>query len=63
MGEMGEELVLASQRAVPLRLQDAGFAHHYPSLESSLRHALDRPAAASQPGGTTVQASVGTADR
>jgi uncharacterized protein (TIGR01777 family) len=63
MGKMGEELVLASQRAVPLRLQDAGFAYRYPSLERSLRHALDRPPAASQPGGTTFQAGVGTGDR
>jgi uncharacterized protein (TIGR01777 family) len=63
MGEMGEELVLASQRAVPTRLQDAGFAYRYLSLERSLRHALGRPAAVSQPGGTTFQAGAGTGDR
>lgn len=62
MGEMGEELVLASQRAVPDRLQEADFAYRYPSLERSLRHALDRPAAALQPGDTTFQAGVGVGD-
>jgi uncharacterized protein (TIGR01777 family) len=59
MGQMGEELVLASQRAVPDRLQDAGFAYRYPSLESSLRHALDRSAATSQASATTFRADVG----
>ena len=62
MGEMGEELVLASQRAVPDRLQDAGFAYRHPSLEHSLRHALDRPAAAPQPGSATVQAGTESGD-
>jgi uncharacterized protein (TIGR01777 family) len=57
MGEMGEELVLASQRAVPDRLQDTGFAFRYPSLERSLRHALDRPAETSPSGNATFRAS------
>jgi uncharacterized protein (TIGR01777 family) len=63
MGEMGEELVLASQRAIPKCLQNAGFSYRYPSLESSLRHALDRPATASQPGSTTLRAGAESGDR
>jgi len=63
MGEMGEELVLTSQRAASDRLQDAAFAFRYPSLERSLRHVLDRPATTSQPGSTTFRASVESGDR
>jgi uncharacterized protein (TIGR01777 family) len=63
MGEMGEELVLASQRAVPDRLQDAGFVFRYPSLEQSLLHALDRAAEALQPGSSMLRAGVESAER
>jgi uncharacterized protein (TIGR01777 family) len=43
LGEMGEELLLVSQRAVPDRLTAAGFGFRYPSLEAALRAALARP--------------------
>jgi uncharacterized protein (TIGR01777 family) len=41
-GEMAEETVLASQRALPTRLLRAGFTFHYPTFEPALRHALGR---------------------
>ena len=40
-GEMGETLLLGSQRMVPRRLLDAGFTFEYPELEATLRHVLD----------------------
>ncbi|MGI8842946.1 MAG: TIGR01777 family oxidoreductase [Gemmatimonadaceae bacterium] len=40
-GEMGETLLLGSQRMVPRRLLDAGFTFDYPELEAALRHVLD----------------------
>jgi uncharacterized protein (TIGR01777 family) len=40
-GEMGENTVLASQRAVPKRLLDAGYRFRYPHLEDALRAALE----------------------
>jgi uncharacterized protein len=45
-GEMGETLATVSQRVVPERLQEAGFSFTHDSIESALRAALDRPAAA-----------------
>ncbi len=39
-GEMADALLLASTRAVPRRLREAGFAFRYPDLESALRHQL-----------------------
>lgn len=45
-GEMGETLATVSQRVVPERLQQAGFSFTHESIESALRAALDRPAAA-----------------
>jgi uncharacterized protein (TIGR01777 family) len=44
LGQMGEELVLISQRAVPERLLAAGFEFESPTLESSLRRQLTSPA-------------------
>jgi uncharacterized protein len=43
-GEMGEETVLASQRVLPRRLEEAGFRFEYPDLEAALRHELALPA-------------------
>ena len=40
-GEMGEHVLLESQRVLPARLLDAGFAFSYPDLESALEHALE----------------------
>jgi uncharacterized protein (TIGR01777 family) len=39
-GEMGQELLLASIRAAPTRLLEAGFEFHFEGLEAALRHAL-----------------------
>jgi hypothetical protein len=40
IGELAEEGLLASQRVLPKRLLDSGFAFEYPYLEAALRHAL-----------------------
>jgi uncharacterized protein (TIGR01777 family) len=45
-GEMGKELILYSQRAQPVRLQQEGFVFALPSLEAALRHEFGRYAAA-----------------
>lgn len=39
---MGEEMLLASQRAVPARLQEAGFRFAFPELEGALRYELGK---------------------
>lgn len=36
-GEMGEELLLAGQRAIPIKLKTAGYSFKYPQLENALR--------------------------
>lgn len=41
-GEMADELLLASARVVPARLQATGYAFRYPTLEGALRHQLGR---------------------
>lgn len=41
-GEMADEAVLASQRAVPARAQQEGFEFAYPTVEASLAHQLGR---------------------
>lgn len=41
-GQMAEQLLLASQRAVPRRLLDAGYQFHDPELEAALRSMLGR---------------------
>lgn len=41
-GEMGDALLLSSQRVEPSVLQQQGFHFAYPSLESALRHLLAR---------------------
>jgi uncharacterized protein (TIGR01777 family) len=43
LGEMADELLLASTRAVPARLQREGFAFRHLTLESALRAALGTP--------------------
>ncbi len=40
LGEMADELLLASARAEPARLLASGFAFRYPTLEGALRQAL-----------------------
>ncbi|MGH7616389.1 MAG: TIGR01777 family oxidoreductase [Gemmatimonadaceae bacterium] len=44
MGEMAEDTLLASQRAIPRRLLDAGFEFQYPTIESALRPLVTRTA-------------------
>jgi uncharacterized protein (TIGR01777 family) len=46
LGEMGRELLLFSQRAVPARLVAGGFVFAYPDAEAALRHVLRRDRAA-----------------
>ncbi len=41
-GEMGEELLLASQRVEPVRLLASGFVFRYAQLEAALRRALGK---------------------
>ena len=36
-GDMGRQMLLASQRTLPLRLKEQGFLFHYPRLEDALR--------------------------
>ncbi len=43
-GEMAEELLLASARVLPARLQESGYSFRFPELEDALRHLLNRPA-------------------
>jgi uncharacterized protein (TIGR01777 family) len=40
LGEMADELLLASTRVVPTKLEKAGFRFAYPQLETALRHVL-----------------------
>ena len=40
MGEMADELLLASQRVEPKAAMDNGFRFQYPQLETALRHVL-----------------------
>jgi uncharacterized protein (TIGR01777 family) len=40
MGEMADELLLASQRVEPKAAMDSGFRFQYPQLDSALRHVL-----------------------
>ncbi len=39
-GEMADEMLLASARAVPAKLQSAGYSFLYPQLKEALRHLL-----------------------
>lgn len=42
LGEMGDELLLASTRVDPQRLTAAGFSFAFPQLEDALRHVLGK---------------------
>ena len=44
LGEMADEVLLASQRVVPARLEATGYAFLQPTLEGALRRLLGRPA-------------------
>jgi uncharacterized protein (TIGR01777 family) len=41
-GEMGREAMLASFRAKPVKLVEAGFQFRFPELDAALRHLLDK---------------------
>jgi hypothetical protein len=41
-GGMGDEMLLASQRALPVRLQERGFHFSFPELEGALRYELGK---------------------
>ena len=41
-GEMGDALLLSSQRVEPRRLMDSGFTFQFPDFETSLRHLLNQ---------------------
>jgi uncharacterized protein len=42
LGEMGQDMLLTSQRVLPTRLEEAGFRWLFPDLESALRFELGR---------------------
>ena len=54
---MGEEMLLASQRAVPIRLKQRGFRFAFPELEPALRYELGacRPSGRSRCAGPGVR--------
>jgi uncharacterized protein len=41
-GEMADAILLASTRAVPARLQEAGYQFQHPELEGALKHVLEK---------------------
>lgn len=51
-GEMADELLLASARVLPRRLQETGFRFDHPDLEEALRHLLGQTAGNNPPGQT-----------
>jgi len=42
MGEMADELLLASARVEPRRIVAAGYEFRYPALDAAIRHVLDK---------------------
>jgi uncharacterized protein (TIGR01777 family) len=50
MGEMADEALLASARAVPAKLSQGGFRFAYPTIEGALEHAVAAPETASNEG-------------
>ena len=40
LGEMADQLLLASTRVVPRRLMQTGYAFQHPTLEDALQHCL-----------------------
>ncbi|MDQ4063132.1 MAG: DUF1731 domain-containing protein, partial [Actinomycetota bacterium] len=42
LGEVADELLLASQRIEPARLKETGYEFRYPELEGAFRHLLGR---------------------
>jgi NAD dependent epimerase/dehydratase family enzyme len=42
LGEVADELLLASARVEPAKLEETGYEFRYPELEGALRHLLGR---------------------
>lgn len=42
LGQLADELLLASQRIEPARLKETGYSYRYPELEGALRHLLGK---------------------
>ncbi len=42
LGDLADELLLASTRVVPVRLKETGYEFRHPELEGALRHVLGR---------------------
>ena len=42
LGQAADEVLLASQRIEPARLEEIGYEFRYPELEGALRHLLGR---------------------
>ncbi len=42
LGQVADELLLASQRVEPARLKESGYSYRHPELEGALRHLLGR---------------------
>jgi uncharacterized protein (TIGR01777 family) len=42
LGQLADELLLASQRVEPAKLEESGYEFRYPELEGALRHLLGR---------------------
>lgn len=42
LGQLADELLLASQRIEPAKLKETGYSYRYPELEGALRHLLGR---------------------
>jgi NAD dependent epimerase/dehydratase family enzyme len=42
LGQVADELLLASQRVEPARLRESGYSYRYPELEGALRHLLGK---------------------
>jgi uncharacterized protein (TIGR01777 family) len=42
LGQIADELLLASQRVEPAKLKETGYSYRYPELEGTFRHLLGR---------------------
>ncbi len=58
MGEMADELMLASRRMQPRKLLDAGYQFRFPDLADALRHEIDILSAASPAASTERSAAL-----
>lgn len=61
LGDMADELLLASLRVRPAALERDGYAFRHPRLEDALRHLLGRQLAEPQPAGAAPRTAAGVA--